>query len=82
MCCAGVGYGRVLAIGPNLAQGDEMNRASKLGEDLAVKAETLITDRAVDHSSFEVPELAERMTARISDIEIEYIRIPMTEASR
>ena len=45
-CCAGIGYGRVFAIGPNLAQGDEMNRASKLGEDIARYNETLITERA------------------------------------
>ncbi len=44
--CAGIGYGEVFAIGPNLAQGDEMNRASKLGEDVARGYETLITERA------------------------------------
>lgn len=43
-CCIGIGYGDVLAIGPNLAQGDEMNRASKLGEDIARGQETLITE--------------------------------------
>jgi class 3 adenylate cyclase len=48
LCCAGVGYGRVLAIGPNLAQGDEMNRASKLGEDIARGNETLVTERVHD----------------------------------
>lgn len=45
-CCAGIGYGKVFAIGPNLAQGDEMNRASKLGEDIARANETLVTERA------------------------------------
>jgi len=44
-CCAGVGFGRAFAIGPNLAQGDEMNRASKLGEEFARANETLITER-------------------------------------
>ena len=44
-CCTGIGFGRVLAIGPNLAQGDEMNRASKLGEDIARGNETLITEQ-------------------------------------
>ncbi len=44
-CCIGIGYGDVFAIGPNLAQGDEMNRASKLGEDIACANETLLTDR-------------------------------------
>lgn len=51
-CCAGIGYGKVFAIGPNLAQGDEMNRASKLGEDIARANETLITENvfaAVKH---------------------------------
>ena len=43
-CCAGIGFGPAYAIGPNLAQGDEMNRASKLGEDIARANETLITE--------------------------------------
>ena len=48
-CCSiGIGYGEVFAIGPNLAQGDEMNRASKLGEDLARANETLLTGRAFE----------------------------------
>jgi len=47
-CCAGIGFGRVFAIGPNLAQGDEMNRASKLGEDIARANETLLTERAFE----------------------------------
>ncbi len=42
-CCAGIGFGRVYAIGPNLAQGDQMNEASKLGEDIARGGETLLT---------------------------------------
>jgi class 3 adenylate cyclase len=41
--CVGIGYGDVYAIGPNLAMGDEMNRASKLGEDIARGNETLVT---------------------------------------
>ena len=44
-CCAGIGFGRAFAIGPNLAQGDEMNRASKLGEEFARANETLVTER-------------------------------------
>jgi len=44
-CCIGIGFGDVFAIGPNLAQGDEMNRASKLGEDIARANETLVTER-------------------------------------
>ena len=45
-CCAGIGFGSVFRIGPNLAQGDEMNRSSKLGEDIARANESLITENA------------------------------------
>jgi class 3 adenylate cyclase len=78
----GIDYGRVLLIGDIDYYGDPVNTASKLGEDLAIKAETLITDRAMEHSKFVAPETAERMVARISAIEISYIRMPMTEAAR
>jgi class 3 adenylate cyclase len=47
-CCIGIGYGDVYAIGPNLAMGDEMNRASKLGEDTARGTETLVTESVYD----------------------------------
>jgi adenylate cyclase len=43
LACVGIGYGDVYAIGPNSAMGDEMNRASKLGEDIARGNETLVT---------------------------------------
>ena len=48
LCCVGIGFGDVYAIGPNLAQGDEMNRASKLGEDIARANEILVTERSYD----------------------------------
>jgi hypothetical protein len=47
-CCIGVGFGDVYAIGPNLAMGDEMNRASKLGEDTARATETLVTQNVYE----------------------------------
>ncbi len=78
----GIDYGRVLLIGDLEFFGDPVNTASKLGEDLAVKAETLVTKRAIDHSNFKIPETAERMVARISAIEIKYVRLPMTELQR
>ena len=78
----GIDYGRVLLIDGEDFFGDPVNTASKLGEDLAIKAETLVTERAIEHSNFVVPELAERMTARISEIEIRYVRIPMTETAK
>jgi len=45
-CCIGIGFGPIYAIGPNHAMGDEMNRASKLGEDTARGGETLVTEAA------------------------------------
>jgi class 3 adenylate cyclase len=53
-CSVGIGYGNVYSIGPNLAMGDEMNRASRLGEDTARGAETLVTEnlyQALRHRS-------------------------------
>ncbi len=47
-CCVGIGYGDVYAFGPNRAMGDEMNRASKLGEDIARGGETLVTQCAFE----------------------------------
>jgi adenylate cyclase len=76
----GIDYGRLLLVGDSDFFGDPVNTSSKLGEDLAVRSEVLITERAIEHASFEAPELAERMVARISEIEIRYLRIPMTEA--
>ena len=78
----GIDYGRVLLIGDIDFFGDPVNTASKLGEDLAIKAETLVTKRALEHSTLPIPETAERMVARISDIQIKYVRLPMTEVDR
>ena len=60
--------------------GDPVNTASKLGEDLAIKGETLVTERALSHSTFNVNQNVERMIARISDIEISYVKIPMMQS--
>jgi adenylate cyclase len=78
----GIDFGRVLLIGDIDFFGDPVNTASKLGEDLAVKAETLVTKRAIEKSALKIPEIAERMVARISGIEIKYVRLPMTEIER
>ena len=77
----GIDDGRVLLIGDMDYYGDPVNTASKLGEDLAIKAETLVTERAIAKTDFVVPETAERMVARISEIEIQYVRMQMTEAA-
>jgi class 3 adenylate cyclase len=48
-CCIGLGYGEVFTIGLDGAMGDEMNRASKLGEDTAAGGETLLTENFHAH---------------------------------
>ncbi|WP_139190735.1 nucleotidyl cyclase domain-containing protein [Actinokineospora iranica] len=71
-CGIGIGYGDVFAIGPNLAMGDEMNKASKLGEDTAESGETLLTDAAFqavkDHPAARFTVVAE------SDLPFPYAR--------
>ena len=78
----GIDYGRVLLVGDKEFFGDPVNTASKLGEDLAIRAETLVTKRALETATLAIPDTAERMVARISDIEIKYVRLPMTEIER
>ena len=75
----GIDYGSLLLVGSDDFYGDPVNTASKLGEDLATKAETLVTDRALAKSSFDAHENAERMVARVSNIEINYVRFTMAE---
>lgn len=75
----GIDYGELLLVGTVDFFGDPVNTASKLGEDLGTKAETLVTDRALAKSSFEAHDNAERMVARVSDIEINYVRLTMAE---
>jgi len=76
----GVDYGELLLVGDGDFYGDPVNTASKLGEDLAVRGETLVTERALHRTSLKISENTERMMARVSDIEISYVRIPMTQA--
>ena len=76
----GIDYGDLLLVGACDFYGDPVNTSSKLSEDLAIKGETLVTERALAHSTFDVNENVERMVARISDIEISYVKIPMTQA--
>jgi class 3 adenylate cyclase len=77
----GIDYGDLLLVGSEDFFGDPVNTASKLGEDLAVKGETLVTERAIAKSSYVAAENVERMIARISDIEISYLRLPMKNLS-
>ena len=44
LLCIGLGYGRVLRIGDKDVFGEEVNFASKLGEDVAQSGEVLVTE--------------------------------------
>lgn len=44
LLCIGMGYGRMLQVGEEDVFGDEVNAASKLGEDRATSGEILVTE--------------------------------------
>lgn len=48
LLCVGIGYGRILRIGDTDVYGQEVNAASKLGEDTARAGEILVTQAARD----------------------------------
>ncbi|RMG17703.1 MAG: adenylate/guanylate cyclase domain-containing protein [Deltaproteobacteria bacterium] len=55
MLCVGIGYGEMLRIGDHDVWGEEVNYASKLGEDIARHGEILLTPAASD--AVEAPAL-------------------------
>jgi class 3 adenylate cyclase len=78
----GIDHGPVLLVGDVDFFGDPVNTASKLSEDLAIKAETLVTKRALEHATFRAPDTAENRVACISDIKVNYVRLPIMEFER
>jgi adenylate cyclase len=46
LLCAGIGFGHMLRVGARDVFGQEVNAASKLGEDIAKAGEILVTDAA------------------------------------
>lgn len=74
LACIGIGYGDVYAIGPNLSMGDEMNRASKLGEDTARGNETLVTPNVYQ-------ALRDRVNVRFEEIASDDQLFPYYRAS-
>ena len=67
----GIDYGKILVIGHEDCFGDPVNRASKMGEDLAVAGEILITKEAMQM----IPAAAE-IKAREMNVSISGITIP------
>ena len=73
--CVGIGYGKMLYSETLEGYfGEEMNLASKLGEDTADGGETLITAAAYEHADPEVVKSFEKMSLSISGIEATYYR--------
>jgi len=70
----GIDYGDLLFIGGEDFFGDPVNTASKLGEDLAGKGETLVTRRAIEQCAAGPAAHGESLQTRISQIEIDYFR--------
>jgi class 3 adenylate cyclase len=72
--CAGIGYGRVLWSAEHGAFGDQMNLASKLGEDVACGEEILLTGEAFAQLQEEDSSAFERVEAAVSGVNLVYYR--------
>lgn len=66
----GIDYGKILIIGHEDCFGDPVNRASKIGEDLAAAGEILITKEAMQMIPAEAGIKAHEMSVSISGITI------------
>ena len=66
----GIDYGKILVVGREDCFGDPVNRASKMGEDLAVAGEILITKEAMQMIPADAGIKAREMNVSISGITI------------
>jgi len=66
----GIDYGKILVVGHEDCFGDPVNRASKMGEDIAASGEVLITKEAMDMIPSEAGVKARELKISISGIEI------------
>jgi adenylate cyclase len=66
----GIDYGKILLIGQEDCFGDPVNRASKIGEDLATAGEILITKEAMQMIPQEAGIMAREINVSISGITI------------
>jgi class 3 adenylate cyclase len=66
----GIDYGKILIVGHEDCFGDPVNRASKMGEDLAVAGEILITKEAMEMIPAEAGIKAREMNVSISGMTI------------
>ena len=66
----GIDYGKILVVGHKDCFGDPVNRASKMGEDLANSGEILITKEAMQMIPAQAGILARELNISISGITI------------
>lgn len=71
----GIDYGKILIIGHEDCFGDPVNRASKIGEDLALAGEILVTKEAMQMIPVTAGIKAREMNVSISGITIPAYRI-------
>lgn len=71
----GIDYGKILVVGHEDCFGDPVNRASKMGEDLAVAGEILVTEEAMQMIPATAGIKAREMNVSISGITIPAYRI-------
>lgn len=71
----GIDYGRILVVGQEDCFGDPVNRACKLGEDLAAAGEILVTKTALDMIPPEAGIRASEMNLSISGMSIPAFKI-------
>ncbi len=71
----GIDYGRILVVGQEDCFGDSVNRACKLGEDLAAAGEILVTKTALDMIPPEAGIRASEMNLSISGMNIPAFKI-------
>jgi adenylate cyclase len=72
--CIGIGYGDVLAVGDDEIYGNEMNLASKLGEDVGGGGEILLTAAAFARLPAGEVE-AQRLETVVSDLPIAFYKL-------
>lgn len=72
--CIGIGFGRVLFSETEGPFGDQMNLASKLGEDTAEGDEILLTPEAFHELPEEIQRCCEKRHFTISKVEADYYR--------
>jgi adenylate cyclase len=75
LLCVGIGYGKVLKIGDDDVFGEEVNAASKLGEDTAKAWEILVTESAkteISQNKFSFSEIETVFTAGKKNYKLNY----------